>query len=208
MFFSNKSIHGRLIQIQPISQRNAGFWHYTLTISQLCRLYNDTISDCVLSKKFVAWSKSWITPNHNGKIQCIAYETINSSNGSHINWKNWTSKNVRVSSIQLKNIKNIWFVCHFRAKKCCDVGLLDPIIIESCLTFYSTVCEFILYQMEGREVNGLLLTTIPPQQLKPTAVLSALPEWYVEDIADFILFNMQWVSLAIFQKHNESRLHT
>lgn len=84
-----------------------------------------------------------------------------------------------------------------RAKKCCDVGLLDPIIIESCLTFYSSVCEFILYQMEGREINGLFMTTIPPQHLKPTAVFSALPEWYIEDIADFILFNMSYV-LASF----------
>lgn len=79
----------------------------------------------------------------------------------------------------------------FRAKKCCDVGLLDPIIIESCFHFYGSVCEFILYQMEGREVNGLFMTSISPQKLKPTALLSALPEWYVEDIADFILFNMQ-----------------
>lgn len=79
----------------------------------------------------------------------------------------------------------------FRAARCANVGLLDTNIIESTIIFYSTVCEFILYQMEGREVNGLFMTTIPPQQLKPTAVLSALPEWYVEDIADFILFVMQ-----------------
>lgn len=53
------------------------------------------------------------------------------------------------------------------------------------------MCEFILYQMEGREIKGLFMTTIQPQQLKPTAILSALPEWYIEDIADFILFVMQ-----------------
>lgn len=47
--------------------------------------------------------------------------------------------------------------------------------------------------MEGREINGLFMTTIPPQHLKPTAVFSALPEWYIEDIADFILFNMSYV---------------
>lgn len=57
--------------------------------------------------------------------------------------------------------------------------------------FYSTVCEFMLYQMEDREVNGPFMTTISPQKLKATAVLSALPEWYIEDIADFILFSMQ-----------------
>lgn len=45
--------------------------------------------------------------------------------------------------------------------------------------------------MEGRDVDGLFMTSIRPQLLKPTAVLSALPEWYVDDIADFILFNMQ-----------------
>lgn len=51
--------------------------------------------------------------------------------------------------------------------------------------------------MEGREINGLFMTSIPPQQLKATAVFSALPEWYIEDIADFILFNMSYV-LASF----------
>lgn len=68
---------------------------------------------------------------------------------------------------------------------------MDPTIIESSILFYSTVCEFILYQMEGRKVEGQFMTTISPQKLKPTAILSALPEWYVEDIADFILFVMQ-----------------
>lgn len=46
--------------------------------------------------------------------------------------------------------------------------------------------------MEGRKVNGPFITTIRPQLLKPTAVFSALPEWYVEDIADFLLFTMQF----------------
>lgn len=79
-----------------------------------------------------------------------------------------------------------------RSKKCCDIGLLDPNVIRSCVQYYSTVCEFLLYQMEGRKVNGPFITTIHPQHLKPTAVFSALPEWYIEDIADFLLFAMQF----------------
>lgn len=91
-----------------------------------------------------------------------------------------------------------------KAKRCCDVGLLDPIIIESCLMFYSSVCEFILYQMEGREINGLFMTSMPPLQLKPTELFSALPEWYVEDIADFILFNMQFRQEKIMTLFDDS----
>lgn len=48
-----------------------------------------------------------------------------------------------------------------------------------------------IHQMEGHEINGLFMTTNLPQQLKPTAAFSALPEWYIEDIADFVPFNMQ-----------------
>lgn len=84
------------------------------------------------------------------------------------------------------------FAVRSRSKKCCDIGLLDPNVIRSCIHYYSTVCEFILYQMEGRKVNGPFITTIRPQQLKPTAVFSALPEWYIEDIADFLLFAIQF----------------
>lgn len=45
--------------------------------------------------------------------------------------------------------------------------------------------------MEGRPINGLFINQISPPQLRPTDIFSALPEWYVEDIADFLLFAMQ-----------------
>lgn len=87
-------------------------------------------------------------------------------------------------SVQLKKLN--------KSKICCDIGLLDPNLIRSCVQFYSTVCEFILYEMEGRKINGPFITTIRPQQLQPSSEFSALPEWYVEDIADFLLFGMQF----------------
>lgn len=65
-------------------------------------------------------------------------------------------------------------------------------MIRSSVQYYSTVCEFLLYQMEGRKVNGPFITTVRPINLKPTALFSALPEWYIEDIADFLLFAMQF----------------
>lgn len=79
----------------------------------------------------------------------------------------------------------------YRAKACCDIGLIDPNLLRRCLNFYSTVCEFTLYQMEDRKAQGPFIKTISPPLLQPTSQFSALPEWYVEDIADFLLFGMQ-----------------
>ncbi|XP_013109413.2 ubiquitin conjugation factor E4 B [Stomoxys calcitrans] len=78
-----------------------------------------------------------------------------------------------------------------RSKLCSEVCLLDPKLLNACLFFYSTVCEYLLYQMEGRPIEGPFISKIPPQQLKPTDAFSALPEWYIDDIAEFILFAMQ-----------------
>lgn len=79
-----------------------------------------------------------------------------------------------------------------RSKLCSEICLLDPKLLTSCMQFYSTVCEYLLYQMEGRPIEGPFIAKTPNcSQLKPTEAFSALPEWYVDDIAEFILFAMQ-----------------
>ncbi|XP_055375638.1 ubiquitin conjugation factor E4 B [Condylostylus longicornis] len=83
-----------------------------------------------------------------------------------------------------------------RSKMCSEICLLDPRLLVSCMSFFSTVCEFLLYQMEGRAIEGPFITQTNPTLLKPTDVFSALPEWYVDDIAEFILFAMQHCSDA------------
>lgn len=87
--------------------------------------------------------------------------------------------------------QNARFFLGFRSKACCDIGLIDPNLLRQCMNFYSTVCEFILYRMEDRKAQGPFIKTISPQLLIPSSAFSALPEWYVEDIADFLLFAMQ-----------------
>lgn len=74
---------------------------------------------------------------------------------------------------------------------CSELCLLDPKLLSSCMYFYSTVCEYLLYQIEGRTVEGPYIAKVPVQQLTPTDTLAALPEWYMDDIAEFILFAMQ-----------------
>nr|XP_032817895.1 ubiquitin conjugation factor E4 B isoform X2 [Petromyzon marinus] len=74
-----------------------------------------------------------------------------------------------------------------RAKACADVVLLDENLLRRCLHFYgSVVC--------------LLFRIVDPVNPKPVLPLnpeipeafSALPEFYIEDIAEFLLFIIQY----------------
>uniref|UniRef100_A0A1B0D2V6 Ubiquitin conjugation factor E4 B n=1 Tax=Phlebotomus papatasi TaxID=29031 RepID=A0A1B0D2V6_PHLPP len=51
-----------------------------------------------------------------------------------------------------------------RSKACCDIGLLDENLLRQCMRFYSTVCEFILYHMEGRKISGPFITITNQQR--------------------------------------------
>ncbi|XP_061397398.1 ubiquitin conjugation factor E4 B [Musca vetustissima] len=105
---------------------------------------------------------------------------------SHWEATPFASRNKQFRDRWQKQLKKL-----MRSKMCSEVCLLDPKLLNSCLFFYSTVCEYLLYQMEGRPIEGPFMSKIPPQQLKPTDAFSALPEWYIDDIAEFILFAMQ-----------------
>ncbi|KAH8412425.1 hypothetical protein KR009_001922 [Drosophila setifemur] len=86
-----------------------------------------------------------------------------------------------------------------RSKTCSEITLLDPALLQRCTEFYSTVCEFMLYQFEGRPIEGPFISKMPVQQLKASDAFSALPEWYIDDIAEFILFTMQHANVDIRQ---------
>lgn len=76
-----------------------------------------------------------------------------------------------------------------KAKNTMEIIILDPALNRNCLQFYSTVCEYILHQMEGRQkIEGTFYNKIPSGQLVATDEFSALPVWYIEDIADYLLF--------------------
>lgn len=77
-----------------------------------------------------------------------------------------------------------------KAKNTMEIIILDPVLNRNCLQFYSTVCEYTLHLMEGRkkEEGKMFYNTIPSSELKVTDEFSALPVWYIEDIADYLLF--------------------
>uniref|UniRef100_A0A182W9V6 Ubiquitin conjugation factor E4 B n=1 Tax=Anopheles minimus TaxID=112268 RepID=A0A182W9V6_9DIPT len=78
-----------------------------------------------------------------------------------------------------------------KAKLSCDIAIIDPNVLSACMQFYSTVCEYTLYQIENRPIDGPFTNQKHPSTLVASDNFSALPEWYIEDIADFILFCMQ-----------------
>lgn len=77
-----------------------------------------------------------------------------------------------------------------RSKACADAGLLDTNLMKKCASFYMSVTEYLLRVMTG--VDNLCNITLPlDSTVRPE--FAALPEWYVEDIAEFLLFALQYV---------------
>ncbi|KAI5755958.1 hypothetical protein M8J77_020971 [Diaphorina citri] len=77
-----------------------------------------------------------------------------------------------------------------RSKACADAGLLDKNLMKKSAVFYMSVAEYLLRVMTGEE--NLCNITLPlPSTVRPE--FAALPEWYVEDIAEFLLFALQYI---------------
>ena len=80
-----------------------------------------------------------------------------------------------------------------KAKNCADVGLLDTNVFQRCLVFFSSVAEFLLRQMTNAasNVSGNEVVVKLPLPSETSQRFSALPEWIIDDMADFMLFALQ-----------------
>ncbi|XP_077370860.1 ubiquitin conjugation factor E4 B isoform X1 [Festucalex cinctus] len=81
-----------------------------------------------------------------------------------------------------------------RAKACADVGLLDENMLRRCLQFYSTVIQLILRMVDPAYPN----ITLPLNPEIPKS-FAALPEFYVEDVAEFLLFVVQYSPQVLYE---------
>ncbi|XP_076166948.1 ubiquitination factor E4B [Ptiloglossa arizonensis] len=77
-----------------------------------------------------------------------------------------------------------------KSKSCTDAGLIDPVLLRRCLHFYISVAE-VLLSLLTQTPPGNPLPELPLLQEVPQK-FTALPEWYVEDIAEFLLFTLQF----------------
>ncbi|GBP49522.1 Ubiquitin conjugation factor E4 B [Eumeta japonica] len=71
----------------------------------------------------------------------------------------------------------------YRSKQCAEAALLDGELMRRTLQFYSTACVLLSQQLEAAAAGGT----------HAADAFRALPEWYVEDVAEFLLFAVQYV---------------
>ncbi len=87
-----------------------------------------------------------------------------------------------------------------KAKACADTGLLDQQLFQRCLQFYSSVSQFLLLTMrDAAKPDGLFdmealsdpSSWLPLPSEDVPKMFASLPEWVIDDLADFLLFALQ-----------------
>lgn len=73
------------------------------------------------------------------------------------------------------------------SKLCSNAGLLDESLLRRCLQFYGLVADYLLKLADPKHQGS----TLPLPQVTNMA-FAALPEFYLEDIADFLLFVLHY----------------
>ncbi|MBN3287297.1 UBE4B factor, partial [Polyodon spathula] len=81
-----------------------------------------------------------------------------------------------------------------RCKACADAGLLDENLLRRCLQFYGMVIQLIL-----RIVDPAYPQITLPLNPEIPNVFAALPEFYIEDVAEFLLFIVQYSPLVLYE---------
>ncbi|XP_063292680.1 ubiquitin conjugation factor E4 B isoform X3 [Pelobates fuscus] len=81
-----------------------------------------------------------------------------------------------------------------RCKACADAGLLDENFLRRCLNFYGMVIQLILRVMAPSFPN----ITLPLNPDVPK-MFAVLPEFYVEDVAEFLFFIVQYAPQVLFE---------
>lgn len=78
-----------------------------------------------------------------------------------------------------------------KSKACADAGLLDEMLLRRCLGFFGTVVTFLMRLVSQVDVPSLPLPCAAPMEF------AALPDWYIEDVADFLLFVLQFAPQVV-----------
>uniref|UniRef100_UPI00398EC70A ubiquitin conjugation factor E4 B isoform X1 n=1 Tax=Pristiophorus japonicus TaxID=55135 RepID=UPI00398EC70A len=81
-----------------------------------------------------------------------------------------------------------------RSKACADAGLLDENLLRRCLQFYGTLIQLIFRLVDPRYPDMTL-----PLNPEIPKVFAALPEFYLEDVAEFLLFIVQYSPQVLYE---------
>ena len=83
-----------------------------------------------------------------------------------------------------------------KAKTCADAGLLDQQLLTNTLRFYCLHMRVLLRSLGSWHPDTGFTTTLPATGA-PSETFAAYPEWFVEDVADFLLFTIQHMPQVI-----------
>jgi ubiquitin conjugation factor E4 B len=105
-------------------------------------------------------------------------------------WKNHPSaqRNKQIIKTLKHQIKK-----QSRSRACADIGLLDQTLFTRCMNFYSSAAEHMLRFFDP-------VTPLQPRvpfAAEPNPLFAMLPEWVVDDIADFLLFGVQFLPWVV-----------
>ncbi|XP_017783423.1 PREDICTED: ubiquitin conjugation factor E4 B isoform X1 [Nicrophorus vespilloides] len=93
-----------------------------------------------------------------------------------------------------------------KSKICADTGVLDKNLMRRTLIFYTQVAEYLLYLLTNSK-PGACVNTLPlPHNSDVPNVFSAIPEWYVEDIAEFLLFALHFIPKVIIENMEDTMI--
>ncbi|XP_045338051.1 ubiquitin conjugation factor E4 B isoform X3 [Leopardus geoffroyi] len=81
-----------------------------------------------------------------------------------------------------------------RYKACADAGLLDESFLRRCLNFYGLLIQLLLRILDPAYPD----ITLPLNPDVPK-VFAALPEFYVEDVAEFLFFIVQYSPQVLYE---------
>lgn len=81
-----------------------------------------------------------------------------------------------------------------RCKACADAGLLDESFLRRCLNFYGLLIQLMLRILDPAYPD----VTLPLNSEVPK-VFAALPEFYVEDVAEFLFFIVQYSPQVLYE---------
>ncbi|XP_048520078.1 ubiquitin conjugation factor E4 B isoform X3 [Dendroctonus ponderosae] len=124
---------------------------------------------------------------------------VDETTASEAQWKNtaFASRNKQFIKRWKQQLKKL-----NKSKACADAGLLDYNLIRRTLIFYTSVSEYLLSLMTGAAPRSAVpdLPLPPPQ----SPAYYAMPEWYVEDIAEFLLFALQYFPSVIAENTEDT----
>ncbi|XP_015787128.1 ubiquitin conjugation factor E4 B isoform X2 [Tetranychus urticae] len=75
-----------------------------------------------------------------------------------------------------------------KAKYCAEAAILDQQLLSRCLAFYTMTMNLLIKSVGCDPCSGLVNLPLPDAVPE---VFAAYPEWYMDDIADFLLFTLQ-----------------